>query len=285
MNKKWLTYDLQFFADEGAEESDTADQTEVDEGEEYAEDADETGEETEDDSEEEEEDRDSIYAAARRRAEAEIRSKYEKEQSERDSWFAELCKGRVNPETNEPITNEAEYIEALQAQQRVNINAQLTEKGIDPSVIEQMLANNPTLKQAQRVIAESQEREAQTQIQQDIKNILSLDKNFTSEDDLVSSEEFQKAIQYCNNVPGTRLTDAYKIVNFDALRSAGVKAAKQAAINEAKGKGHLTSPNAPTGKGSVEIPEGELSRWQRMFPSKSHKELTSIYAKVAASKK
>lgn len=280
MSKKWLTYDLQFFADgeggdEGEEETGNAEQSEVNESED--EESEENGEESEGS---EEEDRDSIYAAARRRAEAEARSKYEKEQDERDKYFADLCKGRVNPETNMPITNEAEYIEALQAQQRVNINQQLKDKGIDPGVIEQMLAQNPTLMQAQRVIEEAKTREAQTQVKEDIKNILALDKNYTNEDDLVSSEEFQKAIQYCNEVPGTRLTDAYKIVNFDALRSAGVKAAKQAAINEAKGKGHLTSPNTPNGKAGAEIPENEYNRWVRMFPNKSRKELNSLYAKV-----
>ena len=280
MSKKWLTYDLQFFADgesegEGEEETVNAEQSEVDESE--GEESEENGGESEG---AEEEDRDSIYAAARRRAEAEAKSKYEKEQRERDEYFANLCKGRVNPETNEPITNEAEYIEAMQALNRVNINNQLRDKGIDPTVIEQMLANNPTLKQAQRVIAESQEREAKAQIHEDIKNILSLDKNYTSEDELVQSEEFQKAIQYCNEVPGTRLTDAYKIVNFDALRSVSVKAAKQAAINEAKGKGHLTAPNTPNGKAGAEIPENEYNRWTRMFPNKSRKELNSLYAKV-----
>lgn len=284
MEKNWLTYDLQFFADgeggdEGAEETVNAEQSEVDESED--DESEENGGESEGS---EEEDRDSIYAAARRRAEAEAKSKYENEQRERDEYFANLCKGRVNPETNEPITTEAEYIEAMQAQQRVNLHAQLTEKGIDPSVIEQMVANNPTLKQAQRVIAESQQREAQAQIQEDIKNILALDKNFSAEDDLVQSEEFQKAIQYCNEVPGTRLTDAYKIVNFDALRSAGVKAAKQAAINEAKGKGHLTAPNTPNGKPGVEIPENEFNRWTRMFPDKSRKELNALYAKVHSNK-
>lgn len=280
MKKEWLTYDLQFFADgesgdEGEEETGYAEQSEVDESE--GEESEENGGESEGS---EEEDRDSIYAAARRRAEAEARSKYEKEQGERDKYFADLCKGRVNPETNMPITNEAEYIEALQAQRRVSINQQLTEKGIDPSVIEQMLAQNPTLMQAQRVIEEAKDREAQAQIREDIKNILSLDKSYSNEDDLVGSEEFQKAIQYCNEVPGTRLTDAYKIVNFDALRSAGVKAAKQAAINEAKGKGHLTAPNTPNGKPAVEIPENEYSKWTRMFPNKSRKDLNALYAKV-----
>lgn len=287
MSKKWLTYDLQFFAegegaDGGAEEAESADQSEVDGEEAEGEDADgEDGEE----SEEEEEDRDAIYAAARRRAESEAKAKYAKEQGVRDQWFANLCKGRVNPETNQPIRSEAEYIEALQAQQRVNATAQLTEKGIDPSLIENLLATNPTLMEAQRVIQEQQQREANAKVQEDIDNILKLDKTYANVDELVNSEEFQRAVQMCQNTPNLRLTDAYKIVNFDALRGAGIKAAKQAAINESRNKSHLSStPNTPTGKGSVEIPEAEINKWQRMFPEKSRKDLNALYAKVHSRK-
>lgn len=286
MSKKWLTYDIQFFADgdagsEGAEETADAEQSEVDENTEGEESEGEDGEESE-----QEEDRDAIYAAARRRAESEAQAKYAKEQSARDQYFANLCRGRVNPETNKPIRSEAEYIEALNAQQRVNATAQLTEKGIDPSLIENLLATNPTLMEAQRVIQEQQQKDAQAKVQEDIDNILKLDKTYADVDELIESDEFQKAVQMCQKTPNLRLTDAYKIVNFDNLRNEKVKAAKQAAINEAKGKGHLAgTPNTPVGKGSVEIPESQLSRWERMFPGKSRKDLNALYAKVESSKR
>lgn len=278
MKKEWLTYDLQFFADEGAEESEDAEQTEVDGADEESE-----AEESEEGSEEEpeEEDRDSIYAAARRRAEAEARSKYEKEQSSRDQYFADLCRGKVNPETNLPITTEAEFIEAMNAQQRVNMQAELQQKGVDPSIIERYIANSPEIQESKRMVAELQDREARQQVQEDIKAILALDKSYESQDDLIQSEAFQQAVDMCRNTPGLHLPDAYKIVNFDALRSTSVKAAKQAAVNQAKGKEHLvSSPNTPTGKGGVEIPETDLSKWKKMFPDKSNKELNALYAKV-----
>ena len=275
MSKKWLTYDLQFFADEGAEESEDAEQTEVDESEEP--------EETGDSEEDEAEDRDSIYAAARRRAESEAKVRYEKEQAEKDAFYAELCKGRVNPETNMPITTEAEYREAMEAQKRMAVQQELQSKGVDPSVIEQYIANSPEIKESKRMLAEMQDKQARDQLQEDIKSILALDRSYESMDDLINSDAFQNAIEMCRNTPGLRVQDAYKIVNFDNLRDAGAKAAKQAAINEAKGKDHLkAAPNSPTGKGSVEIPEAEYSKWKRFYPDKSRKELNALYAKVHA---
>lgn len=277
MKKEWLTYDLQFFADgdadEGAEESVDAEQTEETESED--------SEEESGDSEEEDENRDSIYAAARRRAESEARARYDKAQSERDQYFAKICAGKVNPETNMPITNEAEYIEALKAQERVNVQNELQQKGVDPSVIEKYIANSPQIIESQRMLAKLQEREVQTMVQEDVKAIMSIDRSFESEEDLTASDAFRAAVNLCKSQPGLRLQDAYKIANFDALRSAGVKAAKQAAVNEAKGKGHLkTSPNAPTGKGAVEIPEAEVANWKKFYPDKSMKELNALYAKV-----
>lgn len=272
MKKNWLTYDLQFFAegestDEGVEESETAEQTE-----EETEEAEET--------EEESTDRDSIYAAARRRAESEAAAKYQNEQRERDAFYAQLCEGRVNPITNQPITTEAEYRQALEAQQHMSMTQELQNKGIDPAIIDQYIANNPAIKEAERIVEETRQKGAQEQIAEDIKQIMALDMSFANEEDLKASDEFMNAVQYCTSHPGVLLSEAYKIVNFNTLRNSGVKAAKQAALNEARGKGHLTSPKGGKGKDEVSIPDSEVAKWKKFYPDKSMKEINALYAKV-----
>ena len=279
-----LLLNLQFFADGdadgGEEEAEAADQPEETEN---ADDEVDPEEDNASENEEpaEEEDRDSIYAAARRRAESEAKAKYAREQQERDAFYAHMCQGKVNPETHQPIRSEAEYREAMAALERVKMSQQLSDAGIDPNVINQMIANNPAIREAERLLAQNQENQVQQMINEDIKQIMALDKAFASEDELIQSEEWQKAADYCRSRPGVRISEAYKIVNFDNLRNVSRQAAKQAAINEAKGKGHMkTAPNSPTGKGDVEIPESELAKWQRFYPDKSSKELTALYAKV-----
>jgi len=280
-----LLLNLQFFADGdadgGEEEAEAADQPEETEDADLEEKEDDEEDPDDEDDSEEEEDRDSIYAAARRRAESEAKARYENEQRERDAFYAQMCKGKVNPETHQPITTEAEYREALAAQQRAKMAQEFTKAGIDPGMIDQMIANNPAIREAERLLAQNQENQVQQMINEDIKQIMALDKAFASEDELIQSEEWQKAADYCRSRPGVRISEAYKIVNFDNLRNVSRQAAKQAAINEAKGKGHMkTAPNSPTGKGAVEIPESELAKWQRFYPDKSPKELTALYAKV-----
>lgn len=274
---------LQFFsdgeADGGEEEAEIADQPEETEDADLEEETED--EEPEEDESEEEEDRDSIYAAARRRAESEARVKYAREQQERDSFYARMCEGKVNPETRQPITTEAEYREAMAAQERVRMSQELSKAGIDPNVINQLIANNPAIREAERLVAENQENQVQQMVAEDIRKIMSLDKTFATEEDLKSSEEWNKAVEYCRSRPGVRVSDAYKIVNFDNLRNASKRAAKQAAINESRGKGHMTTtPNTPTGKGSTEIPEAEIAKWKHFYPDKSMKQLNALYAKV-----
>ena len=275
MKKYELTYDLQFFADgeaedEGVEETEIAEQSEEDE--------EGSEEESEEDDSEEEPERDYEHdrqmAAARRQGEQEARAKY-------DAMAAELCKGRVNPETGKPITNADEYFDALNAQRRMNMQAAFKEKGVDPSMIDAYIANSPEIQAQKQMLAQMQARDAQAKVKEDVKSIMSLDKAYATEEDLIASDAFQKAVQMCTNTPGLDLVSAYKVVNFDSLRDEGVKAAKQAAINETKGKGHLTgSSKTPKGKGSAEIPESEMAKWKKFYPDKSVKELNALYAKV-----
>jgi hypothetical protein len=275
MKKYELTYDLQFFADgesedEGVNESEAAEQTEGDE-----EGSEEEGEE--DDSEEEPErdyEHDRQMAAARRQGEKDMRARY-------DAMAAELCKGRVNPVTGEPITNLDQYFDAISAQRRQSIQSELQQKGVDPSMIDAYIANSPEIQQQKQMLAQMQERDAQNRVKEDIKTIMSLDKAYATEDDLIASDGFKKAVEMCNNIPGLDLVNAYKSCNFDSLRSEGVKAAKQAAINETKGKGHLTaSSKTPKGNAAMEVPEAELWKWKKFYPDKSTKELNALYAKV-----
>lgn len=275
MKKYELTYDLQFFADgesedEGVNETESAEQSEGDE-----EGSDEEG--GEDDSEEEPErdyEHDRQMAAARRAGEQEARAKY-------DAMAAELCKGKVNPVTGEPIRNLDEYFDAISAQRRQSIQSELQEKGVDPSMIDAYIANSPEIQAQKQMLAQMQERDAHNRVREDVKTIMSLDKAYATEEDLIASEGFKRAVDMCNKIRGLDLVSAYKSVNFDSLRSEGVKAAKQAAINETKGKGHLTT-NSKTQKGSaeMEVPEAELWKWKKFYPNKSTKELNALYAKV-----
>ena len=221
-----------------------------------------------------------IYADARRRAEAEAERNFAQKQAQLDSMYAERFKGLVNPETNQPITNANEYLEALAAQERMQSRAQMQEAGSDPSVIDRMINSSPIVQQAARAVEEGNQAKAQKMLEEDFNAIVSMDPSLGSVADVEQAPGFAEACEYVKKT-GVRLADAYKIVNFDRLSAARSNAAAQGAINQVKSKGHLATANGVANKdNSREIPEGEIRSWRTWFPEKSDAELKALYNRV-----
>jgi len=214
------------------------------------------------------------YAAARRKAESEMASL--------DQMFASKFGKMKNPITGAPITSAKGYFEALEAQERLKAEQAIRQAGVDPTVLNSLIQNDPTIRAAQEVIARNNQAEANRMLEEDYQTVMKLDPTMKTAEDIVNDKSFGDVVGYCQNHPGTRFADAYKIVNWDRLSGYKADAAKQQAINDAKSKGHLTAAAAGEGGGTndKEIPSGELDKWRAMFPDKSRKELRALYNKV-----
>lgn len=221
------------------------------------------------------------YAAMRRKAEAEAEKKYASKQAELDRQFASMFGQYTNPETGEPIRTAQDYFNAMQAQQNQQTRSQLEQAGIDPNLIDQAVRNNPAVQYANAVIEQQQAEQAQSMVAEDIEAIRSIDPTIKSENDVAMLDTYPQMLAMIQNSGGRiRLSEAYKLVNFDRLVANQRQAGQQSAINQARSKGHL---NAAAGvSGSVDgedIPTGELSQWKAWFPDKSSKELRALYNK------
>jgi hypothetical protein len=110
--------------------------------------------------------------------------------------------------------------------------------------------------------------------------IVNMDPSIGSAADVEKAEGFSEACDYAART-GVRLSDAWKIVNFDRLSAAKSDAAAQGAINQARSKGHLATANGVTTKDNLrEIPEESISTWRAWFPDKTDAELKALYNKV-----
>ena len=87
----------------------------------------------------------SQFAAARRKAE----ESYNRKMSGINSEVKRLFGSVVNPVTGKNIETMEDYLQACEHQQREILNQELTDKGIDPNLIEQMVNNSPAIRQAQ----------------------------------------------------------------------------------------------------------------------------------------
>lgn len=221
------------------------------------------------------------YAAMRRKAEAEVQRKYASQQAELDRQFASMFGQYINPETGAPIRSARDYFNAMQAQQNQQTRSQLEQAGVDPNLIDNAVRNNPAVQYANAVIEQQQQEQAQSMISEDIEAIRAIDPTIKSADDVAMLETYPQMVEMIQRSGGrVRLSEAYKIINFDRLVSNQRQAGQQSAINQARSKGHL---NAAAGvSGSVDgedIPTGELAEWKEWFPDKSTKELRALYNK------
>lgn len=273
--KNLLDLELQLFAEEG-EVADVSAES-VEPQEETAEtESTETGETTESAEPQPQSAEDNArYAAIRRRAEAEAQRRYAAEMDGLNQQVAAMCQGITHPTTGQPITNVYDYMDALQVQQRQASEAELEEKGIDPAMIDRMIASNPAVVEAQRVLERTKQYEADAQLQRDIAEIAQLDPTIKSFDDIASMPEFREMLSHVAR--GASISDAYKIVNYGR----STDATRQQAINQMRGKNHLASqPNGvATENDDVEVPSEIMSRWKS--EGKTEKQIRDLYSSVA----
>lgn len=221
----------------------------------------------------EEIDRNAIYAEARRVAEANAR----KAQKARDDEFVRRFGHLNNPITGQPIRSEADYLRALDAQEEMKAKAKLQESGIDPALIDNAVANNPIVRQAQSVMAQAQESQMMGRIFSDFAELKMIDPSINTLLDVPPDviNYIQLNAQRGREV---NLVEAYKILNFGKVSESKQSAIRQSAINQAKGKQHLSPVNGvSTPDEGVEIPESELAYWKEAFPDASKAELKKKY--------
>ena len=280
MEKNLLMYDLQLFAEdvEGAEVSEAADPTveETSETESV-----ETGENEEPETplpEQSDEDN-ARYASIRRRAEEDARRKYESQMAVLNQRAAALCQGIPNPATNQPIQTVGEYLDALQYQQRQQVVSKMQENGVDPGLIDRMIATNPVVMQAQQVLEHSKAAEADAQIREGIAEIGKYDPSIKTVDDLAALPNFDKILERVQK-HGDTLLEAYKVANFDTFMQHQSDAGRQKAINQMRGKAHLpsTSSGVATENDDIEVPAEIMARFKA--DGKTEKQIRELYKKV-----
>lgn len=193
-----------------------------------------------------------------------------------DAMFARQFGQFKNPETGQPIRSARDYYEAMAAQERANAREQMQQSGIDPNMIDNLIANSPAVRQAQAATAELNSFRAQQKLEADYKEILALDPSLNGVEDILSDPSMPLMAEKV--AQGMSLVDAYKIVNFDKLSGTREAAAKQATINQVKGKNHLaTGASINVNDSEEDIPANLVNQYKEWFPEKSMKELKALY--------
>lgn len=262
-----MPMNLQFFAEEEPSEntSEVAEQTDLEDGKDYfAETEEVTEEEPQEVEEQPQVDVNRIAANARRQAEEQLKL--------RDAEYARRFSDYKNPLTGKPIQSEKDYFDALDAQAQIQTQEKLKEANVDPSIINQLIENNPAIRQANQYIQQAKQEQLGNMLNIDLMELSKMDS------DIKSFADVPKEVVSTATTLGVDLATAYKVVNYGKASSATEAKIQQEAINKARGKQHMTGVNGvSTPDTGVDIPSDVLSMWKDMFPDKSKEDLKKLY--------
>ena len=95
--------------------------------------------------------------------------------------------------------------------------------------------------------------------------------------DLEKLDGFDKIVQLVQE-KGLDMVTAYKAVNYGRAVQSGTAAGRQAAINAARGKGHLAAHGGAAEQNTLKpIPADMREMLKNAFPGKSEEALTKLY--------
>lgn len=227
------------------------------------------------------------FAAARRKAEAErdaaIAKARQEAQAEAQRTIDEAFRnsGLTNPYTKKPITTKAEYDEyraRFEAEKKARI---LKKSGMSDEEFKQFVEGLPEVKQAKEAQAaaetaarQAREQQAKLKVEEQLKEISALDPTIKELKDLAKMETYPKFYELMKR--GNSLTDAFKLANYDALTGRAAAASRQAAINSAQGKQHL-SPTTQRGAGAVSVPADVKAEYLAFNPDATDAEIQQHY--------
>jgi len=208
-----------------------------------------------------------VWKKARLKAEREAEEKF------RNSMADDEYLGATNPYTQKIIRTKQDQQEYLD----MHAKEILKNNGLNEQMLQDLINNNPVIKEASELKSQMQMERGQAQIQSEIKKISELNPDIKTFEDIINLPNREKIDDLVIN-HGYALSDAYKLANFDELVSQKATVAKQQAINMAKGKSHLV-PTDGTPSEDVVIPKETLDYYKAFMPELSYKEIKEHYAK------
>lgn len=167
-----------------------------------------------------------------------------------EAFFAKA--GMKNTVTGKPITTLEEF-DAWQADyEAARLQKDLKAGKLTPEALRSAVEQTPAIqalkKQQEQRAAEDEQRrqaEAKARVDAELAEIHKLDPAINTVEDLLSMPDAKAFYDLVRK--GNSFLDAYRLANFDRLQAARAEAARQQAMNNARGKDHLDRHRDPPG--------------------------------------
>ena len=206
--------------------------------------------------------------------------------SEMDEFFSGAR--LQNTFTNTPINSLEEFRSWRREYESAEISNDLAEGRLTPEALDRAIAGSPVMQRAQEVIRQGeesarrqQEAALQAKVDAELAEIGKLDPSVKGINDILAmptGRAFHEAV-----MGGHSFLDAFKLANFERLRSdasaGAAAAARQQAVTNAGGKDHLQQTTSPRGGGSAPIPQDELALAKALMPDVPESKIREYYSK------
>lgn len=226
----------------------------------------------------EQEQREAIDKAVNERLEAERKAHAE----DMKTFFAQM--GMKNSVTGQPITTMDEFWEWKRGYDLSQLDTALKSGSATAEQIGQLIDSHPAVQQAQQLIRESrQQQEAQQQsadqqrIDSDLAEIAKLNPNIRSVTDLLAMPKYETFKGHVEQ--GMSFLNAYKLTHMEELTNAKAAAATQQALNNQRGKDHLTPAASGRGSGAQAVPASVMAYYRAFNPKATEAEIQAHYNK------
>ena len=196
--------------------------------------------------------------------------------------------GMKNTFTGELITT-MEQFTAWQKQFRdAQLQQELSEGKLTVDRLNELVADNPIVKQAQQVLQQSgpaqtpqqdaaQQAADNARIQQEIAEIGRLDPSVKNLGDILNGPKGKEFYEYVNK--GYSFLDSYRLSNFERLTTAKAQAARQQAVMNDRGKDHMRGTNGIRGTGALSVPNADMAMFRAFNPNATEAEIQAYYNK------
>lgn len=222
---------------------------------------------------------DSVWAIARKRSEREAQARIDRQIAQRFGQYK-------NPATGKNIATLDDYFAAMDAQAEQSRQEAIDRMTANQSreqqeALRQILANDPEKRRLNARVQELEQKQLDEQagaaFNRDFAELQKLEPALKTVNDLEKLDGFDKIVQLVQE-KGLDMVTAYKAVNYGRAIQSGTAAGRQAAINAARGKGHLAAHGGAAEQNTLKpIPADMREMLKNAFPGKSEEALTKLY--------
>lgn len=222
---------------------------------------------------------DSVWAIARKRSEREAQARIDRQIAQRFGQYK-------NPATGKNIATLDDYFAAMDAQAEQSRQEAIDRMTANQSreqqeALRQILANDPEKRRLNARVQELEQKQLNEQagaaFNRDFAELQKLEPALKTVNDLEKLDGFDKIVQLVQE-KGLDMVTAYKAVNYGRAVQSGTAAGRQAAINAARGKGHLAAHGGAAEQNTLKpIPADMREMLKNAFPGKSEEALTKLY--------